>query len=267
VRPGPPASGSTAHENLRGVIAEHAAALGFVAVRDCFDGVHPQTGEDLEICNLVVSVGPPGGERLWLAAHYDTRPLADRDPDPERRADPIPGANDGASGVAVLMHLLELCAEQPPPRGVDFIFFDAEDAGLPRQPATYCLGSQHLARSWQDMGSPLAGGEPRGMILLDMVGEHDLRIPMERLSLARAPAWTREVFARAQQLGLSAFVPEPGPAVIDDHEPFLRVGIPAVDLIDFTFPEWHTHGDTPDVCDPGSLEQVGTLLADIVFEP
>jgi hypothetical protein len=117
------------------------------------------------------------------------------------------------------------------------------------------------------MGNPLAGGEPRGLILLDMVGERGLRIPMERLSLVRAPAWTREVFARAQQLGLSAFVPEPGPPVVDDHEPFLRAGIPAVDLIDFAYPEWHTHGDTPDACDASSLEQVGILLADLVFVP
>ena len=264
---GPRPMGSPAIEELRRLIETHAEDLGLRAQRVCFTGLQPFTGETTEICNIVVSIGPPGEDRLWLAAHYDTRPVADRDPDPERRDEPILGANDGASGVAVLLHLLELCAGRELPRGVDFIFFDAEDSGLPRRPATYCLGSQELARSWQDMGSPLAGGAPRGLVLLDMVGERGLRIPMERLSLVRAPAWTREVFARAEALGLEAFVPEPGPAVTDDHEPFLRVGIPAVDLIDFDFPQWHTHADTPEVCDPASLEQVGRLLVDLIFRP
>lgn len=264
---GPRPMGTEALEVLRRMVEDHADSLGLRAVRDCFTADHPMTGEPTRICNLVVSVGPTGGERLWLGAHYDTRPVADRDPDPERRDAPIIGANDGASGVAVLLHLLELMAADPPSRGVDVILFDAEDAGRPRDSASYCLGSQHLARTWRDMGSPLAGGEPRGLVLLDMVGERGLRIPMERFSLVRAPAWTREVFSRAQRLGLPAFLPEPGPAVMDDHEPFLRVGVPAVDLIDFTFPEWHTHGDTPDICSPESLRQVGELVVDLVYHP
>ena len=264
---GPRPMGTPALEALRVLIEDHARGLDLRAVRDCFDTTHPLTGETVEICNLVVSVGPRGGERLWLGAHFDTRPIADRDPDPARREDPILGANDGGSGVAVLLHLLELVATHPPQRGVDFIFFDGEDAGRPRDPDSYCLGSQHLARTWRDMGSPLCEGKPRGLILLDMVGERDLRIPMERFSLVRAPAWTREVFARAQRLGLAAFVAEPGPAVIDDHEPFLRVGVPAVDLIDFDFPQWHTHADTPDICAPESLRQVGELVVDLIYHP
>jgi hypothetical protein len=264
---GPRPMGSENLEALRQLVAEHTAGLGLQLRRDCFTADHPMTGVATGVCNLVVSVGPAGGERLWLAAHYDTRPVADRDPDPERRDEPILGANDGASGVAVLLHLLELMAVQPPPRGVDIILFDAEDAGRPRDPASYCLGSQHLARTWQDMGSPLAGGEPRGLVLLDMVGERGARIPMERLSLVRAPAWTREVFDRAHRLGLSVFVHEPGPPVVDDHEPFLRVGIPAVNLIDFDYPQWHTLADTPEACSPESLRQVGELLVDLVFHP
>ena len=264
---GPRPMGTPELEALRVIIEEHARDLDLHTVRDCFEATHPMTGETVEICNLVVSVGPRGGDRLWLGAHYDTRPVADRDPDPARRQEPIIGANDGASGVAVLLHLLEIMSVQAPPRGVDVIFFDGEDAGIPRDPGSYCLGSQHLAETWRDMGGPLADGQPRGMILLDMVGEIDLRIPMERLSLVRAPAWTREVFSRAERLGLAAFVAEPGPAVIDDHEPFLRIGVPAVDLIDFDFPQWHTLADTPDICAPESLGQVGELVVDLVYHP
>lgn len=264
---GPRPPGSPALEQLRLLIEERAAAHRLPAVRLCSIQPDPLGDGDLEVCNIVVSAGPPGGERLWLGAHYDTRPVSDRDPDPERRSEPLLGANDGASGVAVLLHVMEIVGENPPPGGVDFIFFDGEDSGATAVPGTYCLGSQHLARTWRDMGSPLAAGEPRGLILLDMVGKKDLRIPMERLSLGWAPGWTRAVFARARDLGLPAFVSEPGLAVTDDHEPFLRVGIPAVNLIDFDFPQWHTTADTPAVCAPESLGQVGRLLVSLIYAP
>lgn len=259
--------GSPGIEQLRLLIEATAADAGLPASRLCFAATDPLGGGGIEVCNIVVSAGPPGGDRLWLGAHYDTRPVCDRDPDPERRGEPLPGANDGASGVAVLLHLMEILGRQAPPGGVDLIFFDGEDSGATGVPGTYCLGSQHLARTWSDMGSPLAGGRPRGLILLDMIGEKDLRVPMERLSLTWSPAWTRAVFDRAALLRLEAFVPVPGRAVIDDHEPFLRTGIPAVDLIDFDFPQWHTTADTPDVCAPGSLDQVGRLLLSLIYEP
>ncbi|MCP4571926.1 MAG: M28 family peptidase [bacterium] len=259
--------GSPGLEELRQLIESTAEEHGLACVRLCFTATDPLGGGEIQVCNMVVSAGPSGGERLWLGAHYDTRPVCDRDPDPARRSEPLVGANDGASGVAVLLHLMEILGRTPPSAGVDFIFFDGEDSGTTGAPGTYCLGSQHLARTWQDMGSPLAAGEPRGLILLDMVGEKDLRIPMERYSLAWAAAWTRQVFDRAGQLGLHAFVPVPGQPVIDDHEPFLRAGIPAVDLIDFDFPQWHTTADTPEVCAPESLDQVGRLLLSLIYEP
>ncbi len=264
---GPRHPGSPGLEAVRAMIEDAARAAGLPVVRLPFRAPDPQGGPDLEGANIVVSAGPAGGERLWLAAHYDTRPLADMDPDPARRGEPILGANDGGSGVAVLLHLIELLAARPPAQGVDLIFFDAEDSGRPAEPATYCLGSRHLARTWQDFGSPLAEGTPRGLVLLDMVGGRDMRIPMERLSLARAPAWTRLVFARAAALGLDAFVARPGRAVVDDHLPFLEVGIPAVDLVDMEYPQWHTTADTPAACSAASLEQAGRLAADLVWNP
>jgi hypothetical protein len=264
---GPRHPGSPGIVALRRMISALADSAGLPAVSLCFTTADPLGDGDLEACNIIVSAGPAGGERLWLGAHYDTRPIADRDPDPQRRSEPLPGANDGASGVAVLLHLIELFAEAPPPQGVDLIFFDAEDSGRAGEVATFCLGSQHLARTWRDFGSPLSAGEPRGLVLLDMVGERDLRIPMERYSLAHAAAWTQAIFERAGRLGLTAFDPVPGRAVIDDHVPFLNAGIPAVNLIDFEFPEWHTLADTPAVCSAASLEQVGRLLVDLVYRP
>ena len=264
---GPRHPGSPGIVALRELIRERAEAAGLAFHRLPFTEPDPRGGPDLVSWNLVVSAGPPGGERLWLGAHYDTRPVSDMDADPALRDRPLVGANDGGSGVAVLLHLIELMGQVPPPQGVDLLFFDAEDSGLPAAADTYCLGSRHLARTWQDFGSPLAEGRPRGLVVLDMVGDKDLRIPMERYSLARAPAWTREVFDRAQELGLEAFEPRPGRAVIDDHLPFLEAGIPAVDLIDFDFPAWHTTGDTPEACSAASLGQVGRLVTDLVYRP
>ena len=264
---GPRHPGSPGHAALRALIAAAARDAGLAAVELPFVETDPLTGDEIEGFNLVVSAGPAGGERLWLGAHYDTRPVADMDADPARRGEPILGANDGGSGVAVLLHLIELLGQAPPPQGVDLLFFDLEDSGRPRQPSTFCLGSRHLARTWQDFGSPLAAGTPRGLVLLDMVADRDLRIPMERYSLAHAPAWTRAVFDRAGALGLDAFVPEPGRGVVDDHLPFLQAGIPAVDLIDFDYAAWHTAADVPAACSAASLQQVGDLVADLVYRP
>jgi glutaminyl-peptide cyclotransferase len=264
---GPRPPGSPALEQLRGLIEAHADSLGLDRRRLCFDTRHPLTGAALTCCNLVVSIGPPGGDRLWFGAHYDTRPISDLDPDPARRAEPLLGANDGASGTAVLLHLMELLAATPPERGVDLLFFDCEDSGEAGDPESFCLGSRHLAGTWRDFASPLAAGRPQALILLDMVGRRDLRIGMEGFSRRLAPTLTRAVFARAAELGLRAFVPVPAPAVYDDHVPFLQAGIPAVNLIDFDFPEWHTAGDVPAVCDPNSLEQVGRLALSLVRRP
>jgi len=264
---GPRPPGSAALEQLRTVILAHADSLGLVARRLPFTARVPLTGETVTAANLVVSAGPAGGERLWLGAHYDTRPVADHDPDPERRGEPILGANDGGSGTAVLLHLMELLAAAPPPRGVDLLFFDLEDAGRAGDPASYCLGSQRLAAGWDQFGSPLAGGIPQGLVLLDMVGQKDLRIAQEAYSLRYAPELTQAVFARAAALGLDVFVPEPGRAVYDDHVPFLQAGIPAVDLIDFDYPQWHTTEDTPAACSPASLAAVGRLVTDLCYRP
>lgn len=264
---GPRVPGSPGHARLQTMVAAHAESLGLRFAPHCFEIPEPYGEGRLDLCNLVISAGPPAGRRLWLGAHYDTRPYCDRDPDPDQRDLPLPGANDGASGVAVLLHLAELMAELPPPWGVDLILFDGEDYGREGDLAAYCLGSQHLAEHWQDFDSPLATGEPAGLILLDMVGEAGLSVPMEGYSLNLAPGWTRLVFDRALALALPAFLARPGRAVWDDHVPFLRQGIPAVDLIDFEYPQWHTTADIPAACSARSLEQVGRLVADIAYRP
>ena len=262
---GPRPPGSPALERLRRLIEAHADSLGLPCRRQCFTTADPLGGATIEVCNLIVSCGPAGGARLWFGAHYDTRPIADKDPDPDRRDQPILGANDGASGVAVLLHLMELLAEAPPARGVDLLFFDGEDSGPAGDHEGFCLGSRHLAATWRDFGSPLAGGDPRALVLLDMVGKRNLDIGMEGFSYRYAREFTLAVFDRAVALGLGAFRPEPALPVYDDHVPFLEAGIPAVNLIDFDYPPWHTHADTPEQCDAASLAQVGRLVASLAW--
>jgi glutaminyl-peptide cyclotransferase len=267
---GPRVPGTAGNRALRDLILATAREHGLTATTVCLDVTDPLGGDEIEICNVVVDVPGTGASdagRLWLGAHFDTRPIADRDPDPERRGRPVPGANDGASGTAVLLHLMELLAAAPPPTDVTLLFFDGEDSGPAGDPLGFCLGSRHLARSWDAFGSPLAGTPPRGLILLDMVGQRGTRIPMEGYSARYAPEWTARVFERAGRLGLTAFVAEPGRAVYDDHVPFLEAGIPAVNLIDFDYPEWHTTHDLPDACSPESLAAVGILVWDLVRNP
>lgn len=264
---GPRPPGSAALESLRCLVEDHADSLGLRCVRLCFETVDPWRGGLVEVCNLIVSVGPAGGARLWLGAHYDTRPVCDQDPDPDRREEPLLGANDGASGTAILLHLMEMLAASPPERGVDLLFFDAEDSGHGGDVTGFCLGSRRLAATWNDFPSPLAGGEPQALIVLDMVGRRGLQVGMEAYSLREAPDLTRGVFERARELELQCFAAIPATAVYDDHVPFLLAGIPAVDLIDFGFPQWHTTGDVPAVCDPAALGEVGRLVSSLIWEP
>lgn len=263
---GPRTPGSEGNRRLQELIVATARDAGLGVRKHCFEFVDPIGGETLPGCNVIVSTPGPG-PRIWLGAHFDSRPVSDRDPDPARRADPLVGANDGGSGTAVLLHLIEILGGRAPAVGVDLIFFDAEDSGRSGSPGSYCIGSRRLAATLGEFSSPLPAEPPRGLILLDMIGERNLRIPQEQYSLRYAPEWMEEIWSRAERLGLPAFVREPGHAVIDDHVPFLEKGIPAVDLIDFDFPEWHTAADTPEICSAESLQQVGDLLLDLLYRP
>ncbi|PID81902.1 hypothetical protein CSB20_00620 [bacterium DOLZORAL124_64_63] len=264
---GPRVPGSEGNRQLREELLAAARAGGLRAATHSFEAVMTLGQSPVTLHNIIISAGPAQGPRLWLGAHYDTRPVCDKDPDKGLRNQPLTGANDGASGVAVLWHLLELMVARPPERPVDLIFFDGEDAGISGRLSSFCVGSARLAATLGDFDNPLTGRQPEGLILLDMVGDRDLAIPMEGYSLANAGFLVEKVFGRARQLGLSAFQPVPGPQVYDDHVPFLEQGIPAVDLIDLDYRPWHTTGDVPAMCSARSLEEVGRLVTDLVYRP
>lgn len=229
---------------------------------------HTHTTETgtLHLNNILAEFGPGGppvtgqgqnGETILLAAHWDTRPFADHDPKPENRDKPILGANDGASGVAVLLEIARVFKEYPPPRRVIIVLFDGEDYG--RSTDNMFIGSRFFARN-------LGKWKPDYGILLDMVGDKDLTLPIERYSWNANRAFAEAIWHRASTLGLAPFQQRLGNAIMDDHVPLIKAGIPMVNIIDFDYPYWHTIEDTVDKCSPKSLEVVATLVISIVYD-
>ncbi len=189
------------------------------------------------------------GPIIILGAHYDTRPAADHDPDPSRRREWIQGANDGASGVAVLLELARVLDPNHLNNQVWLVFFDAEDRGF-LEGWPFSVGSRYLADNLTVT--------PQSVIVVDMVGDGNQTLYFEHYS---TPALREEIWTVAAELGYrSYFIPQVRHAVIDDHIPFLERGIAAVDIIDFDYPHWHTLADTADKVSPESLERVGRTL-------
>ena len=196
-------------------------------------------------------IGKQGsGPVTIVGAHYDTRRQADHDPDPVKHAQPVIGANDGASGVAVLLEMARTLDVPKTGREVWLTFFDAEDNGR-LDGWDWIAGSTYLAQHLTVT--------PTAMILLDMIGDADQQLYWDRNS---APQLNTSIWQTAAQLGFAQqFIPQYKWTMIDDHIPFAQRGIPAVDLIDFDYPEWHTTHDTADKVSAQSLERVGRTIS------
>ena len=241
VRLGPRIPGSEPHRQIIAWIQQELTKSGWAA--------EVQTGSLLNhpIQN-VIGKRKSGTPWIILGAHFDSRMLADQDPNPAQRNQAVPGANDGASGVAVL---LELARVLPPElkAQVWLVFFDAEDQGdLPGW--DWILGSRLLADTLTT--------KPDAVVVIDMIGDADLNIYQERSS---NQALVKSIWAAAATAGFQKqFIPQPKYTMEDDHTPFLEHGIAAVDLIDFDYPYWHTTQDTPDKVSAESLKAVGETL-------
>lgn len=215
---------------------------------------------NVELTNVIASFRPDERERVLLCAHWDTRAVAERDPDPAKRETPIAGANDGASGVAVLLELARVMAARGPAVGVDLVFFDGEDGGDGGGLGEWCLGSSYYA-------AHLGEYSPRYAVVIDMVGDADLGIPKEPNSLSAAPGVVERVWEAARAVGAESFGERSGPAMYDDHVPLIRGGIPAIVVIDPHYRYWHTVEDTPDKCSASSLAEVGAVVVRLVYHP
>lgn len=220
--------------------------------------------EALALTNIIARFKPEASARILLCAHWDTRPRADNDTNRSRRDQPILGANDGASGVAVLLEIASLLKQHPPPIGVDIVFFDGEDYGLEGDLSKYFFGSRYFAANKPRDYTPRFG------ILLDMVGDRFLDLLKEQHSMRYAPDIVALVWDKARELGYAQFLDEVGEAVNDDHLALNEAGIKSINIIDFNYPDpthrfWHTHDDVPENCSPESLEAVGTVVTHVVY--
>ncbi len=259
VAAGPRIPGSPGHRAIEAWIASELSGLGARVERQSF--VDSSLGRPMALTNLLGHFGPAGGRRIALLAHWDTRPWSDQDPDSAHRADPVPGANDGASGVAVLLEVGELMRRRAPPVGVDLVFLDGEDQGRPSHAEEFCLGARAYARQAVSGVTP----PPAAAFLFDMVGDVDLGIWPEVQSSERAANLADLVLQGARATGARSFHPVARHTVTDDHIPLLEAGIPAVDIIDFDYPAWHTHRDLPEFVSARSLAEVGRVAAWIVY--
>ena len=256
---GPRPPGTPAHDSTVVYIVDRLRAAGARVSLQRFEIDDPYRPGRLDLTNIIGSFAPETRKRVLLAAHYDTRPRADQETVDSLKTRPIVGANDAASGVAVLLEMGEILgARAPRGLGVDLVFFDGEDYGKEGDLEHYLLGSKYFAAN-------LGGYRPEAGVLLDMVGAIGARIGQEGNSLAGAPELTADLFRRAKELGLDVFVARRVPPVYDDHVPLLQAGIPVVDFIGMPYRYWHTLADTPDKCSRDTLRQVGTLLVDFLY--
>lgn len=242
---GPRTMGSRAHDQvIDWMVAELKKAGWQVETQET-------AHEQAPIRNVIAKRGS-GNPWVLLGAHYDSRFIADQDPDPALQTQPVPGANDGASGVAVLLELARILPKDTPGQ-VWLVFLDAEDNGR-ISGWDWILGSLALAESFKgDVPKPDA------VVIVDMIGDADLNIYREQNSHAEL---TDQLWQQAEKLGYAQFIDQPKHRMIDDHIPFRDVGIPAVDIIDFDYPYWHTAADTLDKVSAESLDAVGdTVLA------
>lgn len=234
-------------------------------------------GTMLNFQNIIASWKPESNNRILLCAHWDSRPYADHDPDPAKRRKPVDAANDGASGIGVLMEIARQIQLKQPEIGVDIIFFDVEDYGPPQDEPVeenadeqWGLGSQYWANNPHKKGYFARYG-----ILLDMVGAPGATFLMEGMSMQYAAEVVKNVWNTANRIGYSGYFRyEQGSYITDDHIPINKVlGIPTIDLIHLDknsatgfFPYWHTTKDNLEAIDKATLKAVGQTLLTVVFE-
>ncbi len=228
-------------------------------------------GETLNLTNVIASFNPKATWRVLILTHFDTRPWADEDPNPKNHTTPIPAANDGGSGTAVMLELARQMKLHPPPIGVDLFFDDGEDYGKYQVDnlTRYFLGVKYF------VSVKPADYNPRFAILLNMVGDTNADFEPETNSVQSAPQFVNEIWNTAAQMGLSHFHTGHGSDIEDDHLPLIQAGIPSVDIIDgdlvgHVSPDpnrkyWHTLDDLPKHLAPSTLSEVGRLLLNLIY--
>ncbi|MBD5201621.1 MAG: M28 family peptidase [Bacteroidales bacterium] len=262
---GPRVPNTAAHRATTEWLAESLRRRGAEVVEQkallkAFDGTM------LNATNIIGQFNPEAEDRLLLLAHYDCRPWADEDADESKRSLPVDGANDGASGVGVLLEVARQIALKNPGCGVDILFVDAEDYGSDEDEDSWALGTKYFVEH------PFKEGYvATEAILLDMVGGRDARFYHEYFSQQNAPSLASRVWACAEEAGYGdRFINRLGGAVNDDHRRLIDAGIPAIDIIEYNpssgfNPAWHTSADNMDNIDAATLKAVGQTLLNFIY--
>lgn len=271
---GPRVPNSAAHDSCGAWIAQKMSSLGAEVTLQSTE-VTLYDGRRVPCLNIIASYNPEASKRILLCSHWDSRPWADNDDDPAWHHTPIDAANDGASGVAVLIELARQLQLRAAEVGVDLICFDAEDCGTPQWEADeslhgdrhWCLGSQYWAGHPHTEGYTAAYG-----ILLDMVGGQNSEFRLEGFSQRMAPRVIDKVWGAAARIGLGDyFVYTDGHYVTDDHLPVNQRGIPCIDIIASDKSSggfcqtWHTVSDDLAHIDPQTLAAVGQTIVEVVY--
>lgn len=264
---GPRVPNTEAHRQCAKWLASELTRHGAIvheqhAILKAFDGTK------LNATNIIGQFNPEVENRLLLMAHWDCRPWADADPNPQNHTKPVDGANDGASGVGVLLELARLIGLSQTDKGIDILFLDAEDWGTEGDDESWALGARYF------VNNPFKTGYfPTEAILLDMVGGHNAIFRRELFSEHYAPTLVDKIWAVAEQSGYSnTFSNETGGAITDDHIEFIKAGIPAIDIIEYNpytetgfNPTWHTVSDNMSAIDRTSLKAVGQTVINYIF--
>ncbi len=256
--------GSPGHGEMKNYFKEKLAEIADEYLVYETPVIHPMRQDTVILHNVLARFNTASNYRIMLLAHWDTREIADNDPIDSLKNTPILGANDGASGVAVLLTLAEILHEAPLNFGVDLLFVDGEDMGVPGISGSYGLGTKEVS-------ALLPKPYPAFAICLDMVGDSEQVFFMEYYSVLNARDVVANVWNLARDLGYSQFIPKIGTAIEDDHHVLWKhTGIPAIDIIDFQYPNadtnyWHTTLDTPDKCSAESLSAVGTVITELLY--
>ncbi len=261
---GPRNPGSQGYYDCKDLLIKNLIEFSDTVFTQNFTYTELRENNTYDLSNIIAEFNVNSEKHILLGAHWDTRPWADQDLNPSNRFTPIMGANDGASGVAVLMELAKMFKYNPPPVNISIVLFDGEDMGVEGIPDSYAKGSQYFAKN-------LPIKKPDFGIIIDLIGDRILEIPIERHSYRVAPDLVNELWDLAEKLKLPAFQNRLGYDIYDDHIPLWEIaGIPAIDLIDFNYPNqrvnyWHTLNDIPQNCSSESLEQVGRLLTNYIY--
>lgn len=224
--------------------------------------------EKLQLTNIIAKFNPSAAKRIFICAHWDSRPHSDQESDPKLQKLPVLGANDGASGCAILLDLARVLKKQKPGFGIDLIFFDGEDYGENSNLSMFCLGSKYFAANKKDY-TPVFG------ILLDMVGDKEAQFMIEENSFIYGEEITSIIWNSAKAIGANKFVAEKGSAIYDDHIPLNQAGIKTIDIIDASLVGadilvgrrhyWHTTKDTMENLSKETLQQVADVLLHVIY--